>query len=235
MKKEGKKMNKVILITGGSDGLGKAIAKQLNDEHKVIILSKNKNKLDEAAKEIGCEYFVCDVTNFQMIENCINEIIDKFGKIDVLINNAGVWLDGDLIDNSYKEISECIDVNTKGSIYMTKAVLPKMNENKEGLIINVCSQLSFESDDMSPVYTATKWAVRGFNRCAQEYLSKKNIKVVGFYPGFMKTDIFKKAGNDYDTTTGLDVEKVAKAIEFIINCDDDVVIPEFGIRSIENY
>lgn len=66
-------------------------------------------------------------------------------------------------------------------------------------------------------------------------LAKKGIKVTGFYPGFMQTNIFKKAGNDYDTSTGLEVEKVAKSIEFIINCDEDVIIPEFGIKDIENY
>ena len=69
----------------------------------------------------------------------------------------------------------------------------------------------------------------------QKDVSKKGIKVTGFYPGFMQTDIFKKAGNNYDTSTGLEVEKVAKAIDFIINCDEDVIIPEFGIKDIENY
>ncbi len=76
--------------------------------------------------------------------------------------------------------------------------------------------------------------MRGFNRLIQEDFSKKGIKVTEFYPGFMQTDIFKKAGNDYDASTGLEVEKVVKSIEFIINCDNDVVIPEFGIKDIEN-
>ena len=66
-------------------------------------------------------------------------------------------------------------------------------------------------------------------------VSKKGIKVTGFYPGFMQTNLFKKAGNDYDTSTGLEVEKVAKSVEFIINCDEDVLIPELGINDIENY
>lgn len=118
---------------------------------------------------------------------------------------------------------------------MTKAVLPIMYENKSGLIINVCSQASFDSDDFSTVYNASKWAMRGFNRSIQKDVSKKGVKVTGFYPGFMQTYIFKKAGNDYDTSTGLETEKVAKAIEFIINLDSDVIIPEFGIKDIENY
>lgn len=228
-------MKKTIVITGGSDGLGKATAKRLNENNNVIIISNNKESLIKTSEEINCEYYVCDVTDYKQIDNTIKSIIEKYNKIDILINNAGVWLAGDLTETDYERISNCIDVNTKGPIYMTKAVLPNMYDNKDGLIINVCSQASFDSDDFSTVYNASKWAMRGFNRSIQKDVSKKGVKVTGFYPGFMQTDIFKKAGNDYDVSTGLEVEKVAKAIEFIVNCDDDVIIPEFGIKDIENY
>ena len=226
---------KTIVITGGSDGLGKAIAKQLNDNNKVIILSNNEERLIETANELNCDYRLCDVTNFNQVDSVVRDIINKYGRIDILINNAGVWLAGDLTETDYEKISKCIDVNTKGPIYMTKAVLNNMYQNKQGLIINICSQASFDNDDFSTVYNASKWAMRGFNRSIQKDVSKKGIKVTGFYPGFMQTDLFKKAGNDYDTSTGLEVEKVAKAVEFITNCDDDVIIPEFGIKDIENY
>lgn len=226
---------KNIVITGGSDGLGKAIAKRLNSDNNVIIISKDKENLIKTAVEINCEYYVCDVTDFNQVSNTINSILDKYKKVDVLINNAGIWLAGDLTETDYERISNCIDVNTKGPIYMTKAILPSMYENEDGLIINVCSQASFDTDDFSAVYNASKWAMRGFNRSIQKNVSKKGVKVTGFYPGFMQTDLFKKAGNDYDTSTGLEVEKVSKAIEFIINCDEDVIIPEFGIKDIENY
>ena len=228
-------MSKVIVITGGSEGLGKARAKRLIKDNKVIIISNNEEKLKKTATEIQCEYVVCDVTNYKQIENAIDTILKKYINIDILINNAGVWLEGDLTENTFEKISNCIDVNTKGPIYMTKAVLPNMYKNKSGLIINVCSQASFDNDDYSVVYNASKWAMRGFNRSIQRDISKKGVKVTGFYPGFMQTNLFKKAGNDYDTSTGLEVEKVAKAIEYIINVDSDVIIPEMGIKDIEEY
>ena len=228
-------MNKTIVITGGSDGLGKAIATYFSQNNKVIILSNNKEKLIEVSNKIKCDYYLWDVTDYEQVDMVINDIIKKYIKIDVLINNAGVWLAGDIIENDYQQISNCIDVNTKGPIYMTKAVLPSMYENKKGLIINVCSQANFDSDEFSNVYNASKWGMRGFNRSIQKEASKKGVKVTGFYPGFMQTDIFKKAGNDYDTSTGLEVEKVVKAIEFVINCEEDVIIPELGIKDIENY
>lgn len=228
-------MSKVIVITGGSEGLGKAIAKRLIKDNKVIIISNNEEKLKKTATEIQCEYVVCDVTNYKQIENAIDTILKKYINIDILINNAGVWLEGDLTENTFEKISNCIDVNTKGPIYMIKAVLPNMYKNKSGLIINVCSQASFDNDDYSVVYNASKWAMRGFNRSIQRDISKKGVKVTGFYPGFMQTNLFKKAGNDYDTSTGLEVEKVVKAIEYIINVDSDVIIPEMGIKDIEEY
>ena len=228
-------MSKVIVITGGSEGLGKAIAKRLIKDNKIIIISNNEEKLKKTATEIQCDYVVCDVTNYKQIENAIDTILKKYINIDILINNAGVWLEGDLTENTFEKISNCIDVNTKRPIYMTKAVLPNMYKNKSGLIINVCSQASFDNDDYSVVYNASKWAMRGFNRSIQRDISKKGVKVTGFYPGFMQTNLFKKAGNDYDTSTGLEVEKVAKAIEYIINVDSDVIIPEMGIKDIEEY
>lgn len=221
---------KKIIITGASDGLGKATAKELK-EHELILISKDETKLKELASELNCKYYVCDLKNYNEIE----EVVSKIDDVDILINNAGIWLAGDLEENTFEQISNCIDVNTKAPIYMTKAVLPIMRKNKKGLIINVCSQSSFDNDDFSAVYNASKWAMRGFNRSIQRVLSKENIKVTGFYPGFMQTDLFKKAGNDYDTSTGLEVEKVAKAIRFITECDEDVIIPEFGIKDIENY
>ena len=226
---------KTIIITGGSDGLGKAIAKQLSKNNKIIILANNEEKLINVSNELNCDYQACDVSNYDQVHIAVKNILDKYGNIDTLINCAGIWLAGDLIENSYKKISDCIDVNTKGPIFMTKAVLPNMYAQKSGLIINVCSQSSFDNDDFSIVYNASKWAMRGFNRSIQKTASKKGVKITGLYPGFMQTNLFKKAGNDYDTSTGLEAEKVARAVDFIINCDDDVVIPEFGIKDIENY
>ena len=235
-------MNKIIIVTGASKGIGREIAKQLAIKGNTIIANYNKSekeilelKKELEEKNIKIEIFKADVSKREEASKLVDYAIEKYKKIDVLINNAGVWLAGDLTECNYDVISNCIDVNTKGPIYMTKAVLPSMYENKEGLIINVCSQASFDSDDFSTVYNASKWAMRGFNRSIQKDVSKKGIKVTGFYPGFMQTNIFKKAGNDYDTSTGLETEKVAKAIEFIINCDEDVIIPEFGIKDIENY
>ena len=130
-------MKKVIIITGGSDGLGKSIAERLaqNEENDVVILSNQEDKLTDAAIETNSDYQLCDVTDSKSVETAVQVILQKKKKIDVLINNAGVWLAGDLTECSYDVINNCIDVNTKGPIYMTKAVLPSMYKNKKRITI----------------------------------------------------------------------------------------------------
>ena len=161
-----------IIITGGNDGLGKAIAELLSKKDNVIIISKKYDNAMRISKEIpNAECYTCDITNPDEVNDTIKTIIEKQGDIDILINNAGVWLAGDLTENTYEQISNCIDVNTKGPIYMTKAILPNMYEQGKGLIVNVCSQASFDSDDFSTVYNASKWAMRGFNRSIQKNVS----------------------------------------------------------------
>ncbi len=118
---------------------------------------------------------------------------------------------------------------------MIKAVLPFMEKEATGLIINVCSQASFDEDSFSAVYNASKWAMRGFNRSIQKYATKKGVRITGFYPGFMKTELFKKAGNDYDMSNALELDKVVKAIEYILEQGEEVMIPEIGIRNTNNY
>ena len=221
---------KNIVITGGNSGLGLATAKLLNEENNVIVVTRK-----EIEPIPGIKNYKCDVTNPEEIENTFKKIVDENGSIDVLVNCAGVWLAGDITENTYEQITKCIEVNTKGPIYTTKAVLPYMYSKGSGLIINVGSQASFDTDDYSVVYNASKWAVRGFSLSMAKVASKKGVKITGFYPGFMQTKLFEKAGNNYDTSTGLEPEKVASGIKYIIDAPADMVITEFGTKDIENY
>ena len=110
IKGEKKNMKKVIVITGGSDGLGKTLTESLSKENEVIIFATNEQKLISVANSNNCNYKVCDVSNYFQVEQCINEIIGKFGKIDVLINNAGLWIQEELDANDSDRINDVIDV-----------------------------------------------------------------------------------------------------------------------------
>lgn len=222
---------KIIIITGGSDGLGLETAKLLSKQNTVIILGRNEEKL----KTANLEYYICDVTKPAQAEEVMSKIYEKYGKIDCLINNAGTWIVGKLEDNSFGKISEVIDINVKGVINMTKIVVPYMKKEGKGLIINVDSTAGVNWKSDYSVYTSSKWAITGFTKAMQSELLPQRIRIEGFYPGTIRTNLFAKNGlPDKDLTNALKISTVAKAIKFMVDQDDDVVITDLGIKHIYN-
>ena len=227
-------MSKVIVITGGSDGLGKTLTEDLVKDNKVIILATNEEKLKEVANINNCDYFVCDIRDYAKVEETINYIIVKYNKIDVLINNAGLWIQEELEENDASRIKEVMDVNLLGTINLSKAVIPNMKENKDGLIININSQAGINYKEERVVYNASKWGVTGFCKSLQPELAKYGIRVSNVMPGMMKTDMFKKMNIEKNMANGIDTKEVARLIRFIIDTPKDVMIPEVGIKNINN-
>lgn len=227
-------MKKTILISGGSDGLGKALATRFAPDHQVVILSHNEEKLKQVSLEISCDYVVADVMDFTSLEVAFKKVLEKFPKIDVLINNAGIWLQGSLSENDPKAIEEVIKVNTLGTIFLSKVVIPTMLSQGSGRIINIISQDGLRAKKDRSIYTASKWAITGFTKCLLEDLSESGIGVTGIYPGVMKTKLFEKQGEDRDLTYALDLPEVAKLVEFVINLPSDTVLPEIVIKNINN-
>ena len=223
-------MNRVIVITGGSDGLGKTLANDLSKDNKVIILATNEERLKQVATDNNCIYKVCDVRDYKKVSECIKEI----GKIDVLINNAGLWIQEELDYNDSDRIESVVDVNLLGVINCSKAVIPVMKENKDGLIININSQAGINHKAERVVYNATKWGVTGFTKSLQDEVAKYGIRVTNVMPGMMKTDMFKKLNIEKNMANGVDTKEVARLIRFIIETPNDVMIPEVGIKNINN-
>lgn len=221
---------KTILITGGSDGLGFAIARRLSAKQKVFIVARNQKKLAKTAEELQCDYEVCDVGSYQDCHTAVENIVEKTKRIDCLINNAGINISGPLDECDPKTIEDTLRTNTLGTIFMTKAVLSCMKAQKTGLIININSQGGLmPGKPETSVYHASKWGVTGFTKTIQPELAEYGIRVTGFYPGLMQTNIFTKSGVNKDTSSGLDLVEVAKAIEFVVD-SDEVFIPELGIK-----
>jgi short-subunit dehydrogenase len=227
-------MKKVILISGGSDGLGKAIAAELSPENTVIILSPTKDKLEKTAQELICDYEVTNVADYNSCQTAITNIIKKYKQIDCLINNAALWIQGELDENDPDYIQQVLNVNTLGPIFLTKATLPTMKKQKEGLIININSQAGLYGKAERSIYTATKFALTGLTKSLQSELAKYNIRVTGIYPGKMKTDMFKKMGIEKPMDDALDPKEVATTIRFLLSLDKNTVIPGLGIKNIQN-
>lgn len=227
-------MRKVIVITGGSDGLGKTLTESLSKENDVIILATNEDKLKKVSIKNNCNYKICDVSTYELVEKSINEIIKDFDRIDVLINNAGLWIQEELDTNDSERINSVVDVNLLGVINCTKAVIPIMKEKKDGLIININSQAGINHKAERVVYNATKWGVTGFSKSLADEVAKYGIRVSNVMPGMMKTDMFNKMNIQKNMENGIDTKEVAKLIEFNIALPNEVMIPEIGIQNIPN-
>ena len=227
-------MKKTIIITGGSDGLGKTLTETFSKENNVIILATNEEKMNLVAKENNCFYKVCDVSNYDVVEKAINEIVKEYNKIDVLINNAGLWIQEELDVNNSNRIKSVIEVNLLGTINVSKAVIPSMKANKDGLIININSQAGINHKAERVVYNASKWGVTGFSKSLQDEVAKYGIRVTDVMPGMMKTEMFSRMNIEKNMVNGLDTKEVARLIQFIIDTPCDIMIPEIGIKNINN-
>jgi len=222
---------KTIVITGGSDGLGKALAETFAPENNVIILARNEAALHKIALEADCSYYVCDVRDAAQVADVFARISNDHGKIDVLINNAGVIVNAELVDIPDKTIENVITTNTLGTIYAAKAALTRMKQQREGLILNVVSTAGLTARATRSIYNASKWAITGFTKALQEEAAEYNVRVTGFYPGTIRTNLFAKAGLPLNGKA-LTTEQAVKAIEFVLACDDETLIPEIGIKHV---
>ena len=178
-------MSRVILITGTSSGFGKSIAEKLHSQgHTVIGTSRNADKLNSVFKTLKL-----DINNYDMSKNLIDNIINSYGKIDILINNAGINITGPLETAKMSDIKRVFDTNFFSHINMIQNVLPNMRSNNKGLIINITSIAGYLGLPFWGTYCASK---SSFNIIAESLnieLKKYNIDVVNIAPGDYKTEI----------------------------------------------
>lgn len=226
---------KIILISGGSDGLGLATAKVLNKANTVIILSPEKEKCEEVKKYFDIDFVVADITKEKEVEKAIKNIIKKYGRIDVLLNNAGIWIEGRLEDNEYERMKKVFDVNVLGAINLTQKVIPYMKNVKRGRIVNVISQAGLYPKSERSVYHASKYALKGFTDSLAIELAPYGIPVSGFYPDKMNTHFFAKAGFNKDMKNYIEINEAVRAIEFIVESSEKLNIPELGIKNLGEY
>lgn len=227
--------NKKILITGGSEGLGFAIAKKCVDlGANVTILARNEEKLRAAAAEIGCDYIVCDITN---LSDC-KAAFEHAGDIDILVNNAGVWSDDKSESKDISIIQQTMDVNLTGAIYLTELFLPAFKQRGTGTIFftNSSAGWKFGNDPVARSYSASKWGLRGYAEALETHLKPTKIKVISLYPGGMNTDMFEKSGWEkstaHDQSWQADVDKVVDAVVFALNTPDDINVGTIRVRGV---
>ena len=192
--------NKLVLITGGAKGIGLATAQRiLNEGGKVILWDFNEDDLNKTVnnfKEQGFDVFsqICNVTNKEQVYSNANIIKQKFGSLDILINNAGTVYTGYMLDRSDEELENLINVNFTSMIYTIRAFMPGMLDKNSGHIINISSASSMTGAPKLAVYAATKWAVAGLTeslRLEVQKMGKSGVRFSSIHPNFLKKGLFE--------------------------------------------
>ena len=232
-------MKKLIVVTGASSGIGREIAKKLsNNGHPVLLLSRRLDKMEELQLPNSLCKSV-DVTDLEKMREAIKEAENKFGKVDCLVNCAGIMLLGDPNTQNFKEWNDMIDVNIKGILTGTNIVLDDMVKRNEGTIINISSIAGRKTFDNHAVYCATKFAVHAITENMRKEVASSNVRVITIAPGIVETPLLshttdeniKANYNEWKNSinSGLEPEKIASCVEFAYNQPQDICIREIVI------
>lgn len=186
--------DKVVVVTGGSKGFGKSLAKALVKEGaKVIITSNHEQELKDTANEIGAKYFVADASSYKDSSAVTDFVVKKFGKIDVWVNNAGIQIapsDVEAVD--IDKLHKLFETNFFGYFYGCMAALKIMKRRGQGIIINVNSTAGLAGKPGLSAYVSSKFAIKGLSESIREEVKDMDIKVFQIFPGGMQTDIYKE-------------------------------------------
>lgn len=190
--------DKVVLVTGAGRGIGQATALKFAKEGaKVVAVGTSLESLEETeqmVKDAGAEVlcYASDVTKRDLIQEMVDDVVAKWGKIDVLINNAGITADNQLVKMPEEDFDKVIDINLKGVYNCTQIVVKEMIENGGGVVLNASSIVGIYGNFGQTNYAATKWGVIGMSKTWAKELGKKGIRVNVVAPGFIMTPMTAK-------------------------------------------
>ncbi|MCZ6775900.1 MAG: SDR family NAD(P)-dependent oxidoreductase [Ignavibacteria bacterium] len=225
--------NHVAVITGGSRGIGKAIGRALASKGaKVVLAARSARDLDAAVRELQTDGLAAvavptDITLQEDVEMLISSTYEKFGRIDTLVNNAGIGVFKPAVEMRIEEFDAMWNVNVRGVFLATKSVLPHMLKAKSGNIVNIASLAGKNSFKGGTGYAATKWALRGFASSLMLEIRESNIRVVTIFPGSVNTH-FSSTNLRGDNIT--QPEDVADAVVFAVTAPERSIFSEIDIR-----
>ena len=187
--------DKVAIITGGTRGIGLATARLFKENNaEVIIFGKEKESVDKAIETLNEEGhqvigYYPNLSDYNEIEKIIKEVYEKYGHIDILINNAGISANKKIEDTTSEDFSKIMDLNVNAIFNMSKAVISYMKQQKSGVILNTSSMVSIYGQPSGVGYPASKFAVNGITKSLARELAPSNIRVNAVAPGITKTEM----------------------------------------------
>jgi len=227
--------NHVVVITGASSGIGLESAKLFAEQGcRLALLARSEAKLKEAAEaaqSAGAEVLALptDVTDEKAVASAFAKIQETFGRIDVLINNAGVGFATDLASCPVEDYRKIFETNVTGVFLCNRAALPGMKAQKSGHIINVSSVVGKVANPGAPLYCASKHALNGYTSGLQQQVAKDGIRVSSVSPAAVDTAYWD--GRDVDRSKFLKPEEVAQVILFVAAQPDGVLIKDVDLSA----
>jgi len=223
--------DKVVIVTGASEGIGRAIAERLAKEGaKLALVARSQDKLQGLAQAVGGEAFVCDIRNHAQVKKTVEAVVAKFGRIDVLVNNAGIWQKtGQLDELPDGVVDDVIATNLSGTIYMTKCVLPHLRREEETAIIQIVSKSGIVAQEGQSIYTATKYGVKGFTDVLRVDLKETKVRVGAVYQSGTDTEMFRKTGEEFDQEKLTKPEDLADAVAYMLTRPARIWLPEIQV------
>ncbi|WP_022847699.1 3-oxoacyl-[acyl-carrier-protein] reductase [Desulfurobacterium sp. TC5-1] len=184
---------KVALVTGGTRGIGRAIAVALKSAGAIVyITGTNEERTKQAAEEIGVNGVKMNVCDREEVKKVVSEIAEKEGKIDILINNAGITRDTLFMRMKDEDWDAVIETNLTGIYNVTRQVVPLMMKKKTGSIVNISSVVGFTGNPGQVNYSSTKAALVGFTKSLAKEVASRGIRVNAVAPGYITTDMTQK-------------------------------------------
>lgn len=226
---------KIILVTGGGQGLGAAICRTLAADGATVIpvdvQQGNLTKITEEIKGTGgkIEGFQMDVADVNNVEQVINQVIEKYGKIDAVINNAGIDYTMAIDEISNNQFQQVINVNLVGPFNVSKAIFAHFKANGAGHIVNIASTASKRAWPNASAYHASKWGLLGLSHALHAELRKDKIKVTAVVAGGMQTPFILERFPDTPLDVLQDPKNVADTVKFVLCMPEASVIPEIMV------
>ncbi len=231
--------DKVIIITGASSGIGNAIAKRLSicGANIVMFGGRNKEKLFSKRDEIinlggKCYAISGNLTDADFVDNGIKEVLKEYGKIDILINNAGNAFSSPFSSVTEKQFDEIIELDVKVPFFLTQKMLPHLKKSDYATIVNIASVVGHLGYPLQSAYSMAKHALLGFTKSLANEVYKDGVRVHAISPGGVYTDMVKLTRPDLNPEDVILPEDVAETVAFLLNNRNSAVIDEILIHRV---
>jgi NAD(P)-dependent dehydrogenase (short-subunit alcohol dehydrogenase family) len=228
--------SKVAIVTGASRGIGKAISIELAKEAATVVLAaRSIETLQETADKVTgaggkAEIVITELTEEKSIKNLVNTTNEKFNRLDILINNAGITHSADLEHTATEDWQRCINVNARAPFIFCREALPLLKKSPAAHIINIASVVGVKGYPLQSAYTASKHALRGMTISLAEELKGSNIRVHLLCPGGINTDMVGSVRPDIPKKDLIEPEEIAELVLYLVTHKGNAVIDELHIR-----